>query len=79
MTDFLPISLKIAGRPCVVVGGGEVAERKVGQLLRAHAEVHVVAPEICSGLQQLAATGMIYYHPETFSPGKLFRGDRRDG
>jgi len=67
MTDFLPISLKIAGRPCLVVGGGDVAERKVGQLLQAHAEVHVVAPDLCNGLEQLAASGRIYHHAVTFS------------
>ncbi len=44
--DFLPISLKVAGRPCLVVGGGEVAARKVALLRRAGARVTVVAPQI---------------------------------
>lgn len=66
MADFLPISFKISGRPCLVVGGGEVAERKVRQLLKAHGEVHVVAPDLCTGLQSLAASGRIYHHAAGF-------------
>jgi uroporphyrin-III C-methyltransferase/precorrin-2 dehydrogenase/sirohydrochlorin ferrochelatase len=44
--DFLPIFVNIKGKPCLVVGGGEVAKRKAGVLLEAGAKVCVVAPEI---------------------------------
>jgi len=44
--DFLPIFLNIKGKPCLVVGGGDVARRKAGVLLEAGARVRVVAPEI---------------------------------
>ena len=71
MADFLPISFKTAGRPCLVVGGGEVAQRKVQQLLRAHAEVHVVAKDLCGELQRLADGGVIYYHAGAFSEEQL--------
>ena len=37
--DILPICLRLQGRRCVVVGGGEVAARKVHMLLRAQAAV----------------------------------------
>ncbi len=50
--DFLPIFLNIRQQSCVVVGGGEVAARKVTLLLKAGAKVTVVAPEICGALQQ---------------------------
>ncbi len=53
--DFFPIFLNIKARPCLVVGGGEVAARKTLQLLRAGAMVHVVAPELCQRLQEHAA------------------------
>jgi precorrin-2 dehydrogenase/sirohydrochlorin ferrochelatase len=42
-----PVSLVVAGRRCVVVGGGRVAARKVAALVDAGAEVTVVAPDIC--------------------------------
>ena len=59
--DFLPIFLDLKGRPVLVVGGGDVASRKVGLLLRANADVTVVAPELCSGLQVSVADKKINY------------------
>ena len=69
--DFFPIFLKLHGRPCVVVGGGEVALRKVGMLLKAEAEVTVVAPELCEALAELRSVGRIVHLPERFSPFQI--------
>jgi precorrin-2 dehydrogenase/sirohydrochlorin ferrochelatase len=41
-----PLSLRVAGRACVVVGGGSVAARKVGSLVAAGAVITVVAPQL---------------------------------
>jgi len=43
--DLYPVGLIIAGRPCLVVGGGQVAARKVAGLLTCGAAVTLVAPE----------------------------------
>ena len=43
--DYLPIFLKLDGRPCLVIGAGGIAARKVELLLRAGARVTVVAPD----------------------------------
>ena len=56
---YFPIHLDIAGRRCVVVGGGRVAERKVRDLLAAKAEVRVVSPAFTRGLAELARRGRI--------------------
>jgi precorrin-2 dehydrogenase/sirohydrochlorin ferrochelatase len=63
MTEIYPISLLIEGRQAVVVGGGEVAERKVLSLLEARAAVRVVAPEATPRLRSLAAEGAIVWRP----------------
>ena len=48
--DYLPIFTKVKGKLCLVVGGGEVGQRKAEVLLEAGAKVRVVAPEILPGL-----------------------------
>ena len=51
--DLLPIFLNIKNRKCVVVGGGEVAFRKATLLLRAGADLHIVAPALSDELRKL--------------------------
>jgi len=48
-----PIFLNLRGRLCTVVGGGEVAARKVATLLREGARVRVVAPELSGEMKAL--------------------------
>lgn len=43
---YLPIFIDLRGKPVVVVGGGIVAARKVESLLKAGAQVKVIAPEV---------------------------------
>lgn len=45
-TLLYPVNLVLAGRPCLVVGGGRVAAQKVAGLLECGARVRVVAPRI---------------------------------
>lgn len=48
-----PLSLDMAGKPVVIVGGGAVAARRARTLVEAGALVTVIAPEICSDLRDL--------------------------
>lgn len=52
--DYLPLFVDLRGRPCLLVGGGEVAHRKLALLLRAGATVEIVAPALSAGLAQTA-------------------------
>ena len=56
---ILPACLLVAGRPCLVVGGGQTATRKVGHLLDAEAAVTVVSLTVTDALQALATSGKI--------------------
>ncbi|MGH8277905.1 MAG: precorrin-2 dehydrogenase/sirohydrochlorin ferrochelatase family protein, partial [Steroidobacteraceae bacterium] len=55
--DYLPVFLRLRGRATLVVGGGEVAARKVDWLLRTGARVTLVAPQLLPELAQRAAGG----------------------
>ncbi len=54
-----PVGLEVRGRPCLVVGGGAVAARKVGSLLACGATVTMVAPEVHKALSILWESGAI--------------------
>lgn len=69
--EFLPLFFKLDGRPCLVVGGGVVAARRVALLRKAGGRVCVVAPQLCSELAELAAQGEIVHHARPFAGSDL--------
>jgi len=56
---FIPIFLQIEGQRCLVVGGGEIAQRKVETLVAANAVVTVISPTFTDRLAQQAEAGQI--------------------
>ncbi len=69
--QYLPIFLQLKDRPCLVVGGGDVARRKVERLLRTGAIVTVVAPELETWLATQKAEGSINHISADFDPDQL--------
>ncbi len=69
--NYLPIFLKLAEQPCAVIGGGEVAARKVSLLLGAGARVTVTAPQLCEALTALVAQGRVTHRAAEFSASAL--------
>jgi len=67
----LPIFFDIKQELCLVIGGGEIATRKVSLLLRAGARVRLIAPELCQSLQRLADTGKIEHHARSYQTDDL--------
>ncbi|MEK9784692.1 MAG: bifunctional precorrin-2 dehydrogenase/sirohydrochlorin ferrochelatase, partial [Gammaproteobacteria bacterium] len=71
--DALPIFLKLKGTPTLVVGGGDVAERKIDLLLRAGASVTVISPTLCEAVTTLHDRQLIHWIAEPFDPKALAR------
>src|SRR6516225_4913377 len=69
--DYLPVFLRLKHQRVVVVGGGAVAARKAGALLKAGAQVTVIAPTVHPQLAAQAARGELRHIAATFSPGHL--------
>jgi precorrin-2 dehydrogenase/sirohydrochlorin ferrochelatase len=69
--EFYPMFLKIRGRRCVVVGGGQVALRKVRALLEHGASIEVISPDPCPELIELEGRGEIKLLRRQYQPGDL--------
>lgn len=68
---YFPAFLELAGRRCLVVGGGVVAERRVESLVAAGAAVTVVSPALTPRLAGLAAEGRLAHLARDYRDGDL--------
>lgn len=64
---FYIACIKLAGRKCVVVGGGPVGLEKVEGLLRRDADVTLIAPDAVDELRELAAEGSIKWEQREYA------------
>ena len=64
--DYLPIFLNIKQQACLVIGGGEIAARKVTLLLKAQARVTVIAPELARELSEMSEKAEIKHLSRNF-------------
>ena len=69
--ELLPIFLDVKRQPCLVVGGGDTATRKVANLRRAGAAVRVVSPGLEQHLDDLVAAGHIKHLMRGFEEDDL--------
>jgi precorrin-2 dehydrogenase/sirohydrochlorin ferrochelatase len=72
-TPFYIAALKLSGRRCVVVGGGEIGLEKVEGLLACDGQVTLVAPEAGPDLERLAGEGSIRWERREYAPSDLER------
>jgi precorrin-2 dehydrogenase len=70
-TPFYIACLRLRGRRCLVVGGGDVGLEKVEGLLACDADVTLVAPEAHPALRELAQEGSIRWERRAYEPGDL--------
>lgn len=71
MNTYYPVYIQLQGQPCVVIGGGTIAEGKVDGLLAAQAHVTLVSPNVTLHLHDLAAQHRITYIAREYKPGDL--------
>jgi len=69
--DYFAAFLDLRGRRCLVVGGGEIGERKARTLLQSGAQVTVVSPAVTRGLAALATVGRIVERRRPFRRSDL--------
>jgi precorrin-2 dehydrogenase/sirohydrochlorin ferrochelatase len=69
--SLFPIFLKLTGRPCIVIGGGEIAASKIDSLLAAEARVTVVAPTASARIVDMSESGEILWHRCEYKQGDL--------
>lgn len=69
--QYYPVYLDLRGKRCVVIGGGEIGERKVEGLLDGSAEVTLISPDLTPRLQELANAGRIVWHARQYCQGDL--------
>src|SRR3712207_2043405 len=70
-TPFYIACLRLSGRRCLVVGGGDVGLEKVEGLLACDGDVTLVSPDAIEPLQDLAREGSITWEQRPYDPGDL--------
>lgn len=68
---LFPVFIKLEGRPCLVVGAGEIAQAKIDSLLEAGARITVVAPDAGLEIRALAASDRIVWQQRKYQDSDL--------
>jgi precorrin-2 dehydrogenase / sirohydrochlorin ferrochelatase len=71
MNTYYPVYIQLREQPCIVIGGGKIAEGKVEGLLAAQAQVTIIAPNLTAYLQDLVAVKQVTYLARSYQPGDL--------
>ncbi|MGP8260899.1 MAG: bifunctional precorrin-2 dehydrogenase/sirohydrochlorin ferrochelatase [Acidobacteriaceae bacterium] len=69
--SLFPIFLKLTGRPCIVIGAGDIAESKIDSLRAAEARVTVIAPAVSARIAAMAEAGEVVLHQREYATGDL--------
>ncbi len=71
MTQLFPVFINLTDKPCLVLGGGQVAARKVQNLLDCGAVVIVISPEAVDDIKQYSEQGLVKWLPRELEVNDL--------
>jgi precorrin-2 dehydrogenase / sirohydrochlorin ferrochelatase len=71
MNTYYPVYIELREQPCIVIGGGKIAEGKVEGLLAGWANVTVISPDLTAHLRELVEEKKITYLARAYQPGDL--------
>ena len=71
MPEYYPVYLNLAGKHCVILGGGAIAQGKIAALRDAGAKITVISPEATDGIKRAAQRGDITFEQREYQSGDL--------
>ena len=71
MPAYYPVFLNLAGKRCVIIGGGTVAEGKISKLTETGAQITIISPEATPAIQKLAEKGVLEWNAREYQRGDL--------
>ena len=71
MSDYYPVYLNLKGKPCVIIGGGRVAEGKISKLRDAGAKITVISPQVTPAIRSAAQDGQLEWCEKEYQDGDL--------
>ena len=71
MPDYYPTYLNLAGKKCVILGGGTVAQGKIAGFKDAGAVITLISPAATAGIQRAAQRGQVRWLEREYQPGDL--------
>ena len=69
--SLYPLFLNLQCRVCVVIGGSEMAEGKVRDLLNAEAKIQLIAPDVTPQIADWSRAGRLHWEPRPYQRGDL--------
>ncbi|MFV0130807.1 uroporphyrinogen-III C-methyltransferase [Streptomyces sp. HMX112] len=66
-----PVGLRLAGRRVVVIGGGQVAQRRLPALIAAGADITLVSPSATASVEAMAEAGEIRWERRRYEEGDI--------
>ncbi|MDE0412634.1 MAG: siroheme synthase CysG [Gammaproteobacteria bacterium] len=69
--DYLPLFLDVKNKPCLIVGGGRIASRKLSLLIRAQAKITVIAPDITPEIRDQIDEARVIWLQKKITPEDL--------